>query len=191
MINLPGNIDYSKYYSDQGMATKKWGPAAWQFLFTCIMGHYPININIKNIEHLHLRERYRCMLESLQFIMPCIYCRNSFKQFFEELPIEEYLVGRIELMYWLYLMKNKVNDKLVHQENLCYNNEKKRLKSLFSAKMITEDEYYKKIEEYKNNESTFQTKNNVTFKEVLDQYEANRAICSDKSKSCVLPSNLI
>jgi len=184
-IKLPEDIDYSKYYSDQGMSTQNWGSAAWNFLFTCIMGHYPVKINIENIEHLHLRERYRCMLESLQFIMPCIYCRKSFKQFFEELPIEKYLVGRIELMYWLYLMKNKVNEKLINQEKVCYNDEKKRLKSLFLEKIITKEEYYIKIQEYKN--ISFKTINNVPFKKVLDHYESIRAICSDKAKKCVLP----
>jgi hypothetical protein len=117
--------------------------------------------------------------------MPCIYCRESFKGFLKELPIEPYLVGRIELMYWLYQMKDKVNNKLLRQESKCYTDEKKRLKALFYTNQISEDEYYKKVSEFKR--ETFQTIPTPPFKEVLDKYESLRAVCSAKAKTCALP----
>ena len=63
------------------------------------------------------------MLLSLGYTMPCIYCRESFKKFCKELPIESSLSGRIELMRWLYDLRNKVNEKLIAQEKKCYNDE--------------------------------------------------------------------
>lgn len=185
MIELPKHIDYSKYYSTSGMSTKHWGPGAWKFLFTSIMGHYPIRLDDNNTEHIVIKNSFKNMLSGLAFVMPCIFCRESFKGFIKELPIEEYLIGRIELMYWLYLMKEKVNTKLKTQENKCYNDEKKRLKSLYYSKQISESDYYAKISEFKN--ETFLTAETPTFKEVLDTYENLRAVCSPKAKTCALP----
>ena len=46
-VKLPNNIDYSLYNSDSGMATKKWGPHAWDFLFTSTMGRYPLQVKTR------------------------------------------------------------------------------------------------------------------------------------------------
>jgi len=184
-INLPEGIDYSIYDGNSGMSTKHWGPAAWKFLFTSIMGRYPTKIDNNNTEHILIKNAFKSMLLSLQVVMPCIYCRESFKKFILELPIEPYLVGRIELMYWLYLMKDKVNKKLLGQENKCYKDEKLKLKSLFYGGHITQDEYYTRVKAFK--EETFNTIPTPPFKQVLDQYESLRAVCSDKAKTCALP----
>lgn len=184
-IKLPDGIDYSVYNANSGMSTKHWGPAAWKFLFTSIMGRYPVNIDMENSEHIIIKNAFKHMLISLQTVMPCIYCRESFKKFLLELPIEPYLIGRIELMYWLYLMKDKVNQKLLNQENQCYTDEKRKLKVLFYNGSITETEYYNKVNSFK--EETFNTIPTPSFKEILDQYENLRAVCSDKAKTCALP----
>ena len=184
-INLPRDIDYSIYEGTSGMSTKHWGPSAWNFLFISIMGRYPIKINNNNPEDILIKDSFKTLLTNLQVVMPCIFCRESFKGFLIELPIEPYLVGRIELMYWLYQMKDKVNKKLLKQESQCYNDEKKRLKALFYTNQITEAEYYKQAAEFKKN--TFQTIPTPPFKEVLDKYESLRAVCSVKAKTCALP----
>lgn len=183
-INLPEEIDYTKYNSTSGMSTKAWGVAAWKFFFTSIMGYYPVRVNDNNKEHLLIKKSFKNTLTSLSHMMPCIYCRESFKVFLLELPIKDFLIGRIELMYWLYLMKGKVNAKLRIQEYKCYYNEKKRLKSLYYSKQISESEYYKKVLEFKK--STLLTAATITFKEVLDTYESLRAVCNPVAKICTL-----
>jgi hypothetical protein len=185
-VVLPENIDYSKYNSNSGMNTKTWGPSGWNFLFTSILGRYPVEIKTK--EDQEIKQAFKSMLTNLSNIMPCIFCRNSFKGFLEELPIEDFLIGRIELMYWLYLMKDKVNKKLICQENKCYNDEKSRLKGMFYNKEITEEEYYKKVKEFKA--GNFETIPTPPFQEVLDKYEAQRAVCDKKAKKCRLPSKM-
>jgi hypothetical protein len=81
-------------------------------------------------------------------------------------------------------MKDKVNSKLICQEQLCYNDEKKRLKGLYHHGDITESEYYASIENFKK--TAFTTVPTPSFKEVLDKFENVRAVCSQKSLSCVL-----
>lgn len=183
-IILPPGIDYSKYTSNSGMSTKHWGPAAWSFLFTSIMGSYPTRIDETNINDMNIKTAFKDMLTNMSFIMPCIFCKNSFKTFIEELPIDDYLIGRIELMYWLYLMKDKVNKKLIYQENQCYNDEKKKLKTLFYLGKISEKEYYNQINIFKND--TCCTIITPPFNEILEKYENIRASCSEKAKKCTI-----
>lgn len=179
---LPDNIDYSEYQSPSGMSTRHWGKWCWNFLFTSIMGTYPRKIDSSNAQHIIVRNAFKTMLTSLSLVMPCVFCRESFKGFMKELPIDEYLIGRIELMYWLYLMKDKVNKKLVCQEQKCYNDEKKKLKSMFYKKQITETEYYNHIKKAKKD--IFVTVETPPFKEILNKYENLRAACSKKAKTC-------
>jgi hypothetical protein len=183
-IKLP-NIDYTPYMGTSGMATSVWGTHAWNFLFTCIMGRYPVAYNKNDKEHRQIKQEFESLLTSLDVIMPCIYCRNSFKGFLKELPIKPYLIGRMELMYWLYLMKDKVNKKLITQERKCYNEEKRKLKNLVRKGELSEIDYYTKVENVKK--ETFKTVMTPPFKEVLDRYEQIRAVCSPLAKTCALP----
>ncbi len=182
-ISLPKNIDYTVYYGDGGGATKMWGKSCWDFLFTTIICRYPVKIDLRKKEDKILQKTFKNLLLNLKIVLPCIYCRNSFKDFVDELPIDKFLVGRIELMYWLYLIKDKVNNKLIKQERNCYNREKKRLKTLYHKNEINESEYYDMVKQFK--EKTFVTIKTPHFKEVLDKYENYRAVCSPISKTCV------
>jgi hypothetical protein len=179
---------YETYTSTSGLSTKMWGPSGWYFLFSCIMGGYPPKINEGNKHHLVIKKHFKNMLLSLGYTMPCIFCRESFKKFCLELPIENFLGSRIDLMKWLYNIRDKVNKKLIAQEKKCYNNEKLRLKKMYYSRPPTKQRkemYYKKLEEFKQN--TLITQSSPPFKEVLEKYESIRAVCSKQSKTCSLP----
>lgn len=170
-----------KFHSNSGLATRAWGPLGWGFLFSCIT-NYPIRI--KTAKDKKTKTVFKSLFKNLNVLLPCIFCRESFGKFYKELPIEPYLVGRIELMYWLYLMKDKVNKKLIKQERKCYNKEKKDLKRLYYNKEITHEEYYSRVNKFKEN--TMITKHSPTFIEVLQQYEEFRATCSKRAKTCAI-----
>lgn len=184
MIKLPEGIDYSEYNSTSGMATKVFGPAAWKFLFISIMGRYPVKVDKRNKEHLIIQKEFKHLLTSLQHVLPCVFCRNSFKDFLKIIPIKNYLGSRVELMFWLYSMKDLVNQKLINQELKCYINEKRILKKSVSNTNTKEYTYQKQLLKKK----TFITKPTPPFKQVLDYFESFRATCSKKSLSCVLPN---
>lgn len=174
-----------EFSSTAGLATKMWGPHAWYFLFSTIMGAYPVKFDPLNIEHIKTRDHFINLFKSLEYVMPCIFCQRSFKQFMAELPIEPFTSGRIGMMKWLYLMKDKVNRKLLKQERDCYNKEKKRLQLSYYKGQITKDEYYIAIKEFKD--KTFSTIPSPPFEQVLRQYESIRAVCSQTTKTCALP----
>lgn len=171
-----------KYSNSSGLKTKVWGPPAWDFLFSSIMGAYPFKINEGNKEHLEIKKYFKCTLRGLRYTLPCIYCRESYKKFWKELPIEKYLKGRVELMYWLYLMKDKVNNKLMEQEQEEFNETISYYKQMYYSGKLGRNEYFIQIETYKQN--CFQTKPSPPFQEVLDFYESRRAGCSKKANTC-------
>jgi len=96
---------------DNGMMTKIWGPPGWLFLH-CITFGYPYKIIPKNEEHIKRMEDTKNFFKYLGYVMPCKYCRLSYQEFIKQIPIEKYLTSRDDLTYWLYLIHNKVNNKL-------------------------------------------------------------------------------
>lgn len=171
-----------KYSSTSGLKTKVWGPVGWDFLFSSIMGAYPFKIDKNNKEHLEIQRYFKHTLKGLQYTLPCVYCRESYKKFWKELPIEKYLKGRVELMYWLYLIKDKVNKKLIQQEEEEYNETISYFKQMYYSGKLTRNQYFLRVEHYKM--ECFKTKPSPPFQEILDFYESRRAGCSQKANTC-------
>ena len=96
---------------DNGMMTKVWGPPGWLFLH-CITFGYPFKIDHKNKDHLMKKKYFRNFFHNLGHVLPCKYCRNSYIEYMEELPIEDHLDDRKSITEWLYKMHNKINFKL-------------------------------------------------------------------------------
>jgi hypothetical protein len=95
------------------MDTRFWGPDGWRLLHS-ISQTYPERPN--KIE----MNTYKIFFESLQYVLPCIYCRLSYTEYINELSIDDYLNNRHELSKWVYLIHNKVNNKLRKQGLLHY-----------------------------------------------------------------------
>jgi len=97
--------------SNNGMQTNVWGPPGWVFLHSVTMG-YPDKINPRKKEHIQRKKSTAKFFELIGDVLPCKYCRQSYKKFFKELPIKNFLNSREELFRWLYEIHNKVNHKL-------------------------------------------------------------------------------
>lgn len=175
-------ISNQKYVSLAGMRTNFWGPNAWNFLFSSILGTYPETINNKNKEHIQIKKAFKSLFMSLGFIMPCVFCRESYKKFIKEMPIESSLSGRIKLFYWLYKLKDKVNKKLIKQENDCLKNEHEKILKKLKDKKITKSQYNCLYDKLKKD--ILYTKPSPPCVEVLNYYEQFRAGCNNKTKTC-------
>lgn len=94
--------------SSNGMITKIWGPSLWISLHTITFG-YPINPTLQQ------KRMYKNFFISLGDILPCKYCRESYKQFiitgYTTLS-DEIFDNRTNLTKWLFYLHNKVNNKL-------------------------------------------------------------------------------
>ena len=83
------------------MDTRFWGKDGWIFLHSIAY-----NYN-KEKENDHV---YKAFFKSIQHILPCIYCRRSYKKYIKENPVD-----MKNLPKWIYTIHNLVNDKLRDQ----------------------------------------------------------------------------
>jgi hypothetical protein len=60
----------------------------------------------------------RDFFKTLEFILPCKYCRQSFSEFMERMPIDSHLGSARSLAHWLFHIHNMVNEKLRKQNLL-------------------------------------------------------------------------
>jgi hypothetical protein len=86
------------------MDTSFWGKDGWKLLHS--ISYKSHEILEKNPEYLRY---YKSFFKSIQYILPCIYCRRSFKKYITEIPFE------LPLSDWLYKIHNCVNEKLRKQ----------------------------------------------------------------------------
>ena len=106
---------------------KVWGPHAWDFMLAIAMT-YPDDPDKETAN------RYKNFFYSLADVLPCIVCRDHFRQNIEELPIENYLGNSKLLSKWviqLHNIVNRINKKKIvgYEEGLkmFYENNKNKL----------------------------------------------------------------
>jgi hypothetical protein len=87
------------------MNVNEWGPGLWVSLH-CMVLNYPIEPTDED------KIKYKNYFKSLQGMLPCKYCRNSYEIYFKYLPIDNYLDSRNGMCYWLYTLHNLVNEKV-------------------------------------------------------------------------------
>jgi hypothetical protein len=163
----------NKFSSPLGFSTRKWGPSMWESLFSTIMGAYPYKIEENNKQHIQIKNEFKKLFSSLQYTLPCCVCQVSYRNYWLELPIDDYLSGRIKLMEWLYKIKDKVNKKLIAQETEKFKAEKIRINNIYKKKDITRANYDKLIDKLKD--KILYTQKSPSFQSVLNYYESKRA----------------
>lgn len=173
-VSLPKTLEH-KVNSIHAISTKKFGPPLWKSLFFMILGSYPSQINIQNKEHIKIKKAFINTFYYLRYTLPCSFCRNSYKQFYKELPIEPYTDSKVSMLYWLYLLKDKVNKKLIKQELDFYT----ELYTKYKNKKITKEVYTK------TSKSCFKTIPSPPFEEVLKDLIEYKGKCSKIMKKCV------
>lgn len=118
------------------MDTKAWGPDGWNLL-------HSIAVSYPDYPTLEIRQLYQEFFESIALMLPCIYCRNSFTQYLDELPLQDYLQNSTRLSYWLYLMHHKVNDKLANQGvDVVYNHNFPLIHQAYQTLISRFNQYY-------------------------------------------------
>lgn len=87
------------------MKPSLWGADIWRAMHLIAAG-YPTNPTIKN------KKEYKKLYTALGHTLPCGMCAKSYRHYMKELKIDNYLVSKKKLMYWVYLIHNRVNKKL-------------------------------------------------------------------------------
>lgn len=82
-----------------------WGSSAWVFL-------HSIAYNYPEQPTQAIADAHRTFFASLAHVLPCRWCRDSYAQYIQELPIDPALRSRRALCDWLYRIHNMTNAKL-------------------------------------------------------------------------------
>ena len=87
------------------MNPTKWGPTIWATMHIIAVS-YPKKPTAAD------KKNYKRFYKSLGCTLPCKFCARSYRKFMKELDINNFLDSKRNLMYWVYLIHNKVNKKL-------------------------------------------------------------------------------
>lgn len=104
---------FEKLSENTAVRTHVWGPPTWFFLHSMAMA-YPKKIKNDNHEHIRIRNSMYSFLSNLGNILPCNLCSVSYNGYIKEpsFEISKYLDSRAKLCYFIYLVHQRVNEKL-------------------------------------------------------------------------------
>ena len=108
--------------ANNGMITKIWGPPTWISLHTITFG-YPLNPTDEQ------KESYKKYFELIGDILPCKYCRISYKEFISDgctQLTDDVMKNRHTLTRWMYDVHERVNKKLGIDYGITFDNVVKR-----------------------------------------------------------------
>ena len=136
------------YNANDGMLTSVWGPPMWLFLHTMSF-NYPVHPTVDDKKH------YRDFMLSLQYVLPCKYCRMNLKTNYKQLPLTmNYMKNRDTFSRYVYDLHELVNKMLNKKSNLTYCDVRERFEH-FRARCVEENIKlfkFKKIESRKKKE---------------------------------------
>ena len=136
------------FYSGDGFLTSVWGPALWHSLHTMSF-NYPVNPTPQDKKH------YRDYILSLQYVLPCKYCRINLKKNFRHLPLKmSDMKNRDSFSRYIYDLHELINKMLDKKSELTYCDVRERYEH-FRARCTDEEKpklfNFKNLKTRKNN----------------------------------------
>ncbi len=95
----------SQKFPPIGMSPDVWGPIFWQTMHIVSLGYSPEPSKRQQEDAIQF---YR----SLQSMIPCSICRAHYAEFLQEIPVEQAVGSRDDLITWVFQLHNKVNARL-------------------------------------------------------------------------------
>ena len=133
-------------------------------------------------------KQYVHFLKSFGEVLPCFYCRESYKNFFNALDIQKYLdMPSCGLIKYVYDLKNLVNTKLKIQEQKALQSEYETLVNTYGSETSARSspEFWKELRT-KVHDICY-TKEAPPYEQVVERLQRHRAACSKELKSCRKP----
>jgi len=108
------------YNNGNGMLTTVWGPSMWHSLHT-ISFNYPVHPTRQD------KKRYRDFILSLQYVLPCKYCRINIRKNFIKLPLtQDKMKDRASFSRYLYDLHELINTMIGKNSGLSYEDVRER-----------------------------------------------------------------
>jgi hypothetical protein len=96
-------------FPPMGMSPDVWGPLFWRTMHIVSLGY---NTEPSKREQEDAIRFYK----ALETMLPCGICRAHYSEFLKEMPVEEAVASRDDLVYWVFKLHNKVNKNLGKRE---------------------------------------------------------------------------
>jgi hypothetical protein len=106
-----------------------WGPSTWFFLHT-------ITLNYPNKPSQVDKLNYKKFFYSLKNIIPCTPCKHNYNIHITNLPIDNFLNNKNNLIKWLIHIHNKTNQHL-NKPKFTFKQFISKYKSIYSKKNYT------------------------------------------------------
>jgi hypothetical protein len=108
------------YNSDSGMQSAVWGPAVWHILHITSF-NYPVKPTESDKKH------YTDWLMSFQYTLPCVYCRDNFKNNLKNAKFtQSAMKNRATFSRFIYEFHNCVNKMLEKTIHISFNDVRDR-----------------------------------------------------------------
>lgn len=91
------------------MSPDVWGPIFWNTMHIVSLGYNPEPSEREQDDAIRF-------YKSLETMLPCGICRTHYAQFLQEMPVEQAVKSRDDLIYWVFQLHNKVNANLGKRE---------------------------------------------------------------------------
>lgn len=154
-----------------GVRTTSWGGPLW---YSC----FCMAINYDDHPSPNKKQIYLDYFNVLGDILPCLFCRIYYEQCKDVLPLEEFIDDETleyPVMYWLYLLKDLVNKKLIRQEDECFEKESKKIDN--DNTLSNRAKSYRKT---KLRAKIFYTQPSPPFEQVLEYYNSLKSTCESE-----------
>ena len=143
------------YYSGDGMLTAVWGPSMWHFLHTMSF-NYPVQPSADDKKH------YRDFMLSLQYILPCKYCRQNLTKNYKVFPLKASdMAGRESFSRYVYKLHEMINKMLKKKSGLTYCDVRERYEH-FRSRCTDETPKLFDIKAFKNKNKTVKKEKGCT-----------------------------
>jgi|TARA_B110000858_G_scaffold181743_2_gene220471 hypothetical protein len=108
------NFTKKHYNSGDGMLTSVWGPSMWHYLHI-ISFNYPLKPTQQQ------KHKFKTFINSLQYTLPCKYCRINLKNNFKKYPLsDEIFINRHTFSRYIYNIHELINKMLGKKSGLSY-----------------------------------------------------------------------
>lgn len=102
-----------------------WGPKLWNVIFDLCHG--------LDGEHSETQKQaVMLVFGALRDLLPCRYCRDSYRGYVQDLPMDAYFSSH-KCLEWAYTLKNKVNAKLDKRDSISYEKFERRMATWTTA----------------------------------------------------------
>lgn len=163
------------------MNVNKWGPSGWIFLHT-ITFNYPEKPTTQD------KKKYINFFNLVGDILPCKYCRKSYKIYIKYIPIKYFVDSREGITYWLYNIHNLVNNKIFKKDQISFLEVVKKYEKFRAGCKITKKKNSKKkygsckvpLKKKSNNSIVqFVNKTESKYKPLMKKYYLNLFKCKE------------